>query len=174
MNSATHPLNVFKYCPRCGSSDFPVSGPRSFRCGNCGLNYYINAAAAVAALIFDETGKLLLTRRAVDPDRGKLDLPGGFVDPGETAEQAVCRELKEELGIEVKKLTFFTSHANEYLFSGLTVFTTDLAFRAEAVSLDNLCACDDISGFEWVDPREVDLSEIPAPSIRFFVEEACK
>ena len=104
----------------------------------------------MAALIFDRDGRLLVTRRAVDPDIGKIDLPGGFVDPGETAEQALRRELLEELGISAVTLTYLTSGANEYHFAGMTVFTTDLVFRAEMESAGNLRAGDDISSFEWV------------------------
>jgi NAD+ diphosphatase len=167
----SHPVHVFRFCPRCGSSAFPATGNRSFQCESCGFQYYINSSAAVAALIFNVEGKLLLTRRAVEPDKGKLDLPGGFVDPGESAEDALRRELDEELGIRVKSLKYLASRSNEYLFSGLTVFTTDFAFRAEVISLENLKAHDDISGFEWVIPSLVDPAEIPAPSIRYFVKE---
>ncbi len=167
----THPVKIFRFCPRCGSSAFKATGERSLACPDCDLQYYINSAAAVACLIFNEQGLLLLTRRAVEPDIGKLDLPGGFIDPLETAEEAVRRELREELGLEVKTLRYLTSRANEYLFSGITVFTTDLAFRVEACSLENLTANDDISSFEWVVPSEVDPEEIPASSIRYFVKE---
>jgi len=125
----------------------------------------------VAALIFNQEGKLLVTRRAIEPDSGKIDLPGGFVDPGETAEEALKRELYEELGVTVKSLQYITSGSNEYLFSGMTVFTTDLAFRVEVNSLNDLEAADDISGFEWIDPVTVDPEEIPAPSIRYFIKE---
>jgi NAD+ diphosphatase len=167
----SHPVGIFKYCPRCGSDSFSPTGERSLACSQCGFHFYINSAAAVACLVFNNEGKLLLTRRAVDPDKGKLDLPGGFIDPLESAEQAVRRELKEELGIEVSAMRYLTSKANEYLFSGITVFTTDLAFRVEVESFESLVARDDISSFEWVIPSEVDPSEIPAPSIRYFVKE---
>ncbi len=166
-----HPIHVLRYCPRCGSPEFPATGSRSFGCGNCGFRLFINSAAAVAALIFDREGRLLVTRRAIDPDIGKMDLPGGFVDPDETAEAAVRRELREELGVEVKSLRYLTSRSNQYLFSGIVVFTLDLAFRAEIVNLENMVASDDISAFEWVDPSTVDPAEIPAPSIRYFIRE---
>lgn len=51
-------------------------------------------AAAVAGLIFNEKGQLLLTIRAKDPGKGLLDLPGGFVDMGENADQALRREIE--------------------------------------------------------------------------------
>ncbi len=169
--SNTHPIHVFRYCPRCGSSEFSAASDRSFLCGECGFSYYINSSAAVAVLIFNKEGRLLVTRRAVDPDRGKMDLPGGFVDPDETAEEAVSRELKEELGVEVKTLRYLTSRSNQYLFSGIMVFTLDLAFRAEIVNMKNMVASDDISSFEWIDPSTVDAEEIFAPSISYFIRE---
>jgi NAD+ diphosphatase len=170
-NILTHPLKIFRFCPRCGSARFEVSGNRSLKCADCGFHLYINSATAVAALIFNRKGKLLVTRRAIEPDFGKIDLPGGFVDPGETAEEALKRELFEELGVTVKNMRYLTSGSNEYLYSGMTVFTTDLLFLVETVSLENIHAQDDISGFEWVDPKTVDAEEIPAPSIRYFIKE---
>lgn len=167
----SHPIKVFRFCPRCGSQAFRVTGERSLACSDCSFQYYINSAAAVACLIFNHEGKLLLTRRAVEPDIGKLDLPGGFIDPLESAEEAVKRELREELGAEVTHIRYLGSAANEYRFSDITVFTTDLAFRVKVKSVENLTAMDDISGFEWVYPSEVDPQEIPARSIRYFVKE---
>ena len=166
-----HPIHVFKYCPRCGSSEFRVTGSRSMCCGDCGFQFYVNSSAAVAVLIFNCEGKLLVTRRAVDPDKGKMDLPGGFVDPDETAEEAVRRELKEELGVKVKSLRYLTSSSNQYPFSGIVVFTLDLLFRAEIEDTENMSASDDISAFEWIDPGTVDAGEIPSHSIRYFIKE---
>lgn len=167
----THPIKIFRFCPQCGSSRFEPSGVRSLKCHDCEFHFYVNAAAAVAAIIFNEEGRLLVTRRAIDPDKGSVDLPGGFVDPGESAEEALRRELREELGISVKEMHYLTSASNEYPFSGLTVFTTDMAFRVVADSLEGLAAGDDISGFEWVDPGMMDPEEIPARSIRYFIKE---
>lgn len=166
----SNPIHVFHFCPRCGSSLFVANGERSFLCGNCGLQYFINSAAAVACLIFNSKGELLMTRRAIEPHAGMLDLPGGFIDPGESAEEAVRRELKEELNVTVKNLKYLTSKANEYIFSGVTIFTTDMAFLVEVESLENLSARDDVSDFEWINPKTVNDTEIPLQSIRYFVK----
>ena len=108
MNN-THPFRVLKYCPKCGSSKFTISGEKSFKCGSCAFHFFINSSTAVAALISDGKGKLMLVTRGIEPDYGKLDLPGGFVDPGETAENAVIRELEEELGLKTKSLKYIVS-----------------------------------------------------------------
>jgi len=166
MYSETHPARVFKFCPRCGSHEFKVSGPRSFLCSNCHFELYINSAAAVAALIFNSEGKMLFTRRTFDPDKGKLDLPGGFVDPCESAEQAVNREIKEELGVEVLSAEYFCSFPNEYKYSGLSVFTTDLAFFTEIDRIDDITPMDDISAVEFHFPEELDMNELPSVSMK--------
>lgn len=166
----THPLRVLKYCPKCGSAEFNPSGERSLKCTDCGFHYYINSAAAVAALITDENGKLMLVTRGVEPDYGKLDLPGGFVDPLESAEQAVKRELEEELGLKVTGVKYLTSAPNEYIFSGFTVFTMDMAFVVKVESIENLKPMDDILAFHFYSEDEIDYNEIPAPSIKGFVK----
>ena len=98
-----HPLKAFEFCPRCGSKQFNISDERSRHCTNCNLTYYANASASTAAIITNSKGEVLLTTRAFNPAKGMLDLPGGFVDMNETAEEAIIRELKEELNINIQK-----------------------------------------------------------------------
>ncbi len=171
VNTNTHPVNVLKFCPRCGSAHFPVTGSRSFKCPDCSFNYYVNSSAAVAVLLFNEKGELLFTRRAIEPHFGKLDLPGGFIDPMETAEQAAIREIQEELGIPVHSLQYLCSYPNEYIFSGLSVFTLDLVFLAQTESLHEMTAMDDISSFEFHKPQHVDLEELPSVSMKNIIKE---
>jgi len=171
MYSSTHPINVLKFCPRCGSAHFPATGNRSFKCEDCAFNYYVNSSAAVAILLFNEKGELLLTRRAIEPHLGKLDLPGGFIDPMESAEQAAVREIQEELGIQIHSLKYFGSFANEYIFSGYSVFTLDLAFLAKTESLDGMIAMDDVASFEFHKLEDVDPEEMPSISMYNIIKE---
>lgn len=167
----THPLNVLKFCPKCGSKEFLVSGERSLKCSECGFQYYINSAAAVAALVIDKNGKLMLVTRGVEPDYGKLDLPGGFVDPGETVENALFRELDEELGLKIKSFEYIGSAPNEYVFSEFTVFTLDLAFKVSPEFTSGLKPMDDILAYKFYTEDEINYDDIPAPSIKKFVKD---
>ncbi len=171
MPSPTHPVHVLKFCPRCGSPRFPATGSRSFTCADCSFNYWANSSAAVAVLLFNDRGELLLTRRAVEPHKGKLDLPGGFIDPMETAEQAAIREIQEELGINIHSLKYFCSFPNEYIFSGISVFTLDMAFLAQTEQLGEMTAMDDIASFEFIKPAEIDWNELPSVSMKNIVKE---
>jgi mutator protein MutT len=168
--SPTYPQKVVQFCPKCGGSDFQYKNDNSFLCGNCHFHWYVNAAAAVAALIVNEKGELMLTRRAVDPDKGMLDLPGGFVDVLETAEQALCREIKEELSLEIAEFYYFMSCPNEYVFGGLSVFTLDLAYICKIKSFNKISAKDDISGFEFYSPGEIPYEEIGSQSMKVILK----
>ena len=167
----SHPLIVLRYCPKCGSPGFKADTERSLKCSDCGFILFINSAAAVAALISDDSNKLLLTTRGIEPDYGKLDLPGGFINPGESAWDAVKRELNEELGLEVKSMQYLWSLPNEYIFNGLSIFTLDLAFSVVPYTLANLKPMDDITDFNFFSENDIDYSQIPAPSIKSFVQQ---
>jgi len=165
----THPFNVLQFCPKCGSPQFEIVGERSLKCRSCGFHFYINASAAVAALVTDGNGKLMMVTRGVEPDYGKLDLPGGFVDHNESVEDAVKRELFEELGMKVKSMKYIFSAPNEYIFSGFSVFTIDLAFEVIPESIENLKPMDDILEYRFYAENEFVYNDIPAPSIKQFV-----
>lgn len=166
----THPLQYFAFCPHCGSPLFKEDGPRSKRCENCGFTFYLNPAAATAALITDKEGRLLLTRRAFEPMKGTLDLPGGFAELDETIEDALRREVKEELGVEIEHLTFIGSRPNRYPFSGFTIHTLDHFFSAQiAETSAPISVHDDVDNYVWLHPEEIDTNQIGLDSIREIV-----
>lgn len=164
--SETHPGRVIHYCPKCGSKRFVYDGSKSFKCEECRFHFFINSACAVAAIICNARGEVLLTRRAFEPCAGMLDLPGGFVDPLESAEESVIREVKEELNLTVTSMKFVASFPNEYVFSDYTVFTTDLGFVCQVESFDYMHAKDDISAYEFYQLSEINYDEISSESIK--------
>ncbi|TLX74033.1 NUDIX domain-containing protein [Labilibacter sediminis] len=166
----TKPEEVLKYCPKCGSSRFHFEGERSFLCDKCGFHFFINSSAAVAALIENEKGELMLTVRAFNPNKGMLDLPGGFVDPNESVENAIKREIKEELNLDVESLTYLKSFPNEYVFSGYSVFTSDLGFHCKVSGWDKLHIKDDISDIVFVTKENIDWNLICADSIKNIIK----
>jgi 8-oxo-dGTP pyrophosphatase MutT (NUDIX family) len=169
----TYPINIFKFCPHCAAA-FDPQADNSFKCSGCGLHYYVNANAAVCALIEDSEGRLLLTKRARDPMQGLLDLPGGFVDPLESAEEALRREIKEELDIELTEMHYMGSFPNRYVFSGLTYFTLDLAFVCAVKDLSILKPADDVASILFLHPDRIDLHEIAFESIRNIIAAYCQ
>ena len=150
---------VFEFCPRCASKR-AGSPANPFHCLACGHTQYFNPAVAVAAILLGPDDRILLLRRAKDPGKGKLGLPGGFVDLGETAEDALRREIREEVNLEVRALEFLCTLPNEYHYKGVTYPVLDLFFVARAPTLTGIAALDGVESFLWIAPAQVDLSEI--------------
>lgn len=164
-----HPLTQFRFCPKCGSRQFEPHDFKSKRCADCGFTYYYNPAAAVVAVIRNERGEWLVARRGEEPAKGTLDLIGGFVDPGETSEQAVRREIEEETGVRLAPgapAPMLFTVPNTYVYSGFTVQTCDTFYDIRIPSATPLCANDDVAACWWMDPRELRLADIGLDSVR--------
>jgi NAD+ diphosphatase len=162
----THPRLHYRYCPRCGHEGTFNSAEMSFKCSQCGFYYFLNSAAAVTALVFNEKNQLLFVRRGIEPGYGMLDLPGGFVDQDESAEQAIMRELEEELEIVPSEICYYGSFPNRYSFSGTIVYTVDLVFKCKLHDLSCLNAKDDIIGWEFRFVDEINPDEITFGSVK--------
>lgn len=169
-----HPLKLFAFCPRCGSAHFAVNDARSKRCADCGFTYYANSSAATAAVVINQRNELLVTRRAYEPARGTLDLPGGFIDPGEDAVAGVLREVMEETGAKAEMRRFLFSLPNEYVFSGFTVHTCDLFFELSIADENAVFARDDAAELLWIPLDEIRPEDFGLASIRRGVERLIK
>lgn len=165
-----HPLDLFKYCPRCGSADFSINDARSKRCGQCGFTYYHNASAATVAVILNEKNELLVVRRAFNPAKGTLDLPGGFVDPGESIEAGCLREVKEETGAEGEIVRYLFSIPNTYCYSDFDVHTADSFFLCRLIGEKAVEACDDAAALYWMPLDKINPAEFGLNSVRQGVE----
>ena len=161
-----HPLAQFAHCPKCGSTDFTENSEKSKTCGACGFVYYFNPSAATVALIFNTAGELLVCRRAHEPATGTLDLPGGFIDMGETAEEGVAREVLEETGLLVQSTHYLFSLPNIYTYSGFDVHTLDLFFKCQVADTTQLLANDDAQEAFFVPTDKIELADFGLHSIR--------
>lgn len=156
----------FRYCPKCGSGDLVRPVAQRLVCRACGFEFFFNAATAVAALVLDSQGRLLVTTRAQDPAKGSLDLPGGFVDLGESAEQALTREIREEVGLDLISAAYLCSEPNTYPYKGVVYKTVDMAFLCRVAEPDRAKAADDVAAIRWCVPAEIDPRQFAFDSIR--------
>ena len=163
-----HPLEIFHFCPKCGSQDFEIHNALSRHCANCGFTFYQNPRASTAAFILNEKGELLVARRGKEPAMGTLDLPGGFVDNDENAEEDMAREIKEETGLVIapESLEYQFSIPNVYHYSGMNIHTLDFFFLCRVDNDVRVQANDDAAELQWVPLREVYVERFGLRSIR--------
>ncbi len=172
MEFWNEPGQVLRYCLKCGAAALRMIGPKQLYCDSCGFEFYLNPAAAVAAVICDPEGRLLIVERATEPRKGAWDLPGGFADPGESAEEAVRREVREEIGLEVTTLRYLCSFANSYEYMGVRYATMDLGFVCE-VEDASVAKVDqaEVARLVLLRPEEIDIARFGFPSVGRIVEQ---
>jgi len=105
--------------------------------------------------------RVLMVERGKEPLKGWWSLPGGGVETGETLEQAVCRELREETGLKVEPLGLFELFERIMRDGdGAPEYHYVLADYVCAVTGGTLCAGDDVSRVEWVRRRDLNKLQI--------------
>lgn len=120
-------------------------------CSQCGFIDYGNPKPCVAVLI-EREGRVLLARRGVEPKKDFWDIPGGFIEAGETAEEAVARELLEETALRVKIVRYLMSISDRYGPRG--VVTLNLCFTVETENWPPTAA-DDVTELRLFSPDEL-------------------
>jgi mutator protein MutT len=163
-------LDIFRHCPVCGKEGFAINNVKSKRCEGCGFVLYFNAISATVAVIMNEKDEILVARRAKEPAKGTLDLPGGFADSMETAEEAATREVLEESGLRVTETKYLFSLPNKYLYSGFEEHTLDMFFLCRVESGDCPVANDDVEELAWMSLDDIRPELFGLQSIRRGIE----
>lgn len=158
----------FPFCPKCGSHVIKSSAHSS--CPTCHSDFYFNPRSCNAIIITNERQEILLTKRKHNPAAGRWDLPGGFVNLGETAEESVKREAKEELGIDLVNITYLCSGADRYMYKGVNYHTLGLIFVAKIMDTQTPIPNDDVTEVRYFERSSIDLDQLAFPSLRTVLE----
>lgn len=162
---------AIRFCPRCGGALEPrllkPTEPERLVCAQCTFVYYIDPKVAVGTIITDDTGRIVLVKRAIEPGYGKWVFPGGFIDRGETVEDAAVREAREECGLDIR----LDRLVNIYSYPGVAVII--IAFAATAVG--GCLGCDEESlEAQLFEPHQIPWEELAFKSTRQALEEFLK
>lgn len=137
-------------------------GHLRLRCRRCGWTFYGNPIPAAVALVI-RGGKVLLGRRADAPYAGTWDLPGGFLEAGETPERALARELREELGGRIRLARFLGFFSETYGPGGFPILAAVYRVR---LAPGRLRHGSDVSEIRWFSRRGLPYRKIGFPSVR--------
>jgi ADP-ribose pyrophosphatase YjhB (NUDIX family) len=165
-NSMSLPPEHFKHCPRCGKPE-PGIADKKLTCAACGFVYFFNPTIGTAGFIENEKGEVLLITRGKDPAKGKLAPPGGFADYGESAEEALTREVREETGLNVSNWRYLTSAVNWYTYADITYPVTDFFYAARVSGEQALDLCtSETDGAHWHLKADIDSDSLAFPSMQ--------
>jgi ADP-ribose pyrophosphatase YjhB (NUDIX family) len=137
------------YCSQCGQA-LKQRTPTEYACTR-GHQTWNNPKAAATVIVLKD-GKLLASKRGIEPHKGKYDLPGGFLEFNEQPDVAARREILEETGLEVEDLTLFAVYSHIYS-KGLSV--TDTVYICTSWR-GTPTAQDDVDTLEWQDISIID------------------
>lgn len=148
-----------RFCPACGrplEARFLEEEARErLVCSGCGRVHYLNSKPTASVLI-EDGARVLLVRRALEPQRGAWDAPGGFLEAGEDPREGVRREVREELGVELGDLELLGVYAD--LYAGTGVPTLNVYYRGRIRS-GRPRAASDVSEWRWFSPQELPSPE---------------
>ena len=164
------PATPYRYCP-VDASPLEKSGGSltGMKCPECGRSWYRNSSPSTGCAIV-ENGKVLVTVRAGEPEKGRVDVPGGFLEPGEHPVEALIREVREELGVEIGDIVGpLITAVHNYGENG--PFVLALGFAARIVEGVPEPA-DDVASFRWVGADELDDLDFAWPHDRELVRTA--
>lgn len=137
-------IKKYRYCPYCRAE---LESPQPERhCPGCGATFYENAAAAAGILLLNDRHEVLLGRRTHDPNKGSFDIPGGFLQPNESAEAAARREVQEESGLtDIEILDLLGTFPDRY---GDETYTINM-FYVGLLKSGEPRSADDIEDLRW-------------------------
>lgn len=150
--SDEHDSAHFRFCPRCGgrltARLLKPGDPERLVCGSCHNVLYLDPKVAVGTIIRDDSGRVILVRRAIEPGYGRWVFPGGYVDRGEPLEIAAIREAKEESGMDVR----LDGLVDLYCYAGRTPVV--VVYAATAIG-GTLCLDDENFDGRWFAREEI-------------------
>jgi len=143
------------------------------QCQSCSFEHYATPKISVQIILENNKGEFLLLRRSQEFRQGTLNTPGGFIECGETAEQAALRETEEETGIKIKKIEYIGSYPDVYSYQDINWQILTLAFYAY-IGKSKVKANDESAEVLFYSKNKVPYRELGIPSDTIAIKDYLK
>jgi NADH pyrophosphatase NudC (nudix superfamily) len=163
-------LKPFEFCPSCAARVRDRDEEGGAACPDCGRVWYQNSSPTAGAVIVDGD-RALVTVRAREPEKGRVDVPGGFLLPGEDPVDGLKREVREELDVEIETSVHDVISMATHTYGEEDDYVLALGFRARVLSGEPNPG-DDVADIKWVRKDELDEVDFAWPHDREFVRKA--
>jgi ADP-ribose pyrophosphatase YjhB (NUDIX family) len=156
----------FQYCPTC-KEKLKITNQKILDCSACGFHFYLNPVPTTAIILENKNGQILFGKRKFLPKKGLWDLPGGFVEFNEKAENTIVREVKEELGIKIKDPKFLGTYIGFCHYKGINYQPLCLVFfeKINDEEITKIKAADDVSSIKFFPKNKIPWEKLAFPDI---------
>jgi 8-oxo-dGTP diphosphatase len=145
-------MQKFSFCPVCGFKIEEKFLPKEERvrliCTKCEFIFYQNPKPTVSALIVNDKNQIILTKRGIEPFLNYWDIPGGFMEIGETPVDGLKREMLEELSVHIEPIRLLGIYMDTY---GNEDITTLNIFYVAKIVTGNINPQSDVIDVKWFD-----------------------
>ena len=138
-------MKNYKFCPYCGNPSKKYDD--FFACPKCGKKVFMNSHPTTSAFVI-KNGKYLISKRAIQPQKGTYDTVGGFLNNGEHPEKGIVREFKEETRLTIKIDNLLGVYVDKYEYQGDLVNTLNFCYVAKIIK-GNINPQDDVASLHW-------------------------
>lgn len=150
--------DTYKFCTLCGHE---LVRQKDFKkCPKCDTYYHFNARPSTAAILTNKKGEILLVKRSDEPFKGYWDLPGGFVDAGESLEEALKRELAEETGLKITELKYVGSAEESYEYRDTIIPVVTILFAAKVSGSADINLSDENDDYVFLAPDKIEIEHV--------------
>lgn len=148
------------FCEACGAK-LQQKESLVWWCETCQTNYYANPKPGAEIVLYRE-GKILISKRGVEPEKGKFDMPGGFTELHESLEDSLIREAEEELGISSHAYSapvYVRSYNAPYQYGENLYRVLVVVYAAQLHKEVEPIANDDVASVQWITESEIETTD---------------
>jgi len=153
-----------RYCPACAGTLTQNRRPPLI-CKQCGFHFYYDPHVSAAVILRDTKNRILLLKRKSNPKKGFWHLPGGFIEINESAEDALRREVKEEIGAHMENVRYLGSFTNRYFDGGINYHTITIFFTADIKRM-RFTRNDETDTIAFFAPKDIPFAAIAFGGVR--------